>query len=81
MVSELKEGYEDSTPVAVIYKATWEDQQIVLGTLKDISQKVKEKGIKRTSMILVGDFLKDVEAYSRLYDKEFSHGFRERKDL
>ncbi|TZE81805.1 precorrin-4 C(11)-methyltransferase [Calorimonas adulescens] len=81
VVSELKEGYQETTPVAVIYKATWEDQVIVTGTLGDISQKVKLKGINKTAMILVGDFLKDIKAYSKLYDREFSHSFRGKEDL
>lgn len=81
VVSELKKGYQENTPVAVVYKATWEDQVIVRGTLNDISQKVKSKGINKTAMILVGDFLKDIKAYSKLYDKEFSHSFRKKEDL
>lgn len=81
VVLELKEGYEETTPVAVVYKATWEDQVIVIGTLNDISQKVKAKGINKTAMILVGDFLKDIESYSKLYDREFSHSFRKKEDL
>ena len=81
VVSELKEGYQETTPVAVVYKATWEDQVIVTGTLNDISQKVKSKGINKTAMILVGDFLKDVKSYSKLYDREFSHSFRKKEDL
>ncbi|AIS51531.1 cobalt-precorrin-4 C(11)-methyltransferase CbiF [Thermoanaerobacter kivui] len=81
VVLELKEGYEETTPVAVVYKATWEDQMIVTGTLNDISQKVKSKGIDKTAMILVGDFLKDIKSYSKLYDKEFSHSFRKKEDL
>ncbi|EGD51105.1 precorrin-4 C11-methyltransferase [Thermoanaerobacter ethanolicus JW 200] len=81
VVLELKEGYEETTPVSVVYKATWEDQVIVTGTLNDISQKVKSKGINKTAMILVGDFLKDVTSYSKLYDKEFSHSFRKKEDL
>ncbi|TCW32076.1 cobalt-precorrin 4 C11-methyltransferase [Thermohydrogenium kirishiense] len=81
VVSELKKGYQENTPVAVVYKATWEDQVIVKGTLNDISQKVKSKGINKTAMILVGDFLKDIKTYSKLYDKEFSHSFRKKEDL
>ncbi|HHV39637.1 MAG TPA: precorrin-4 C(11)-methyltransferase, partial [Tepidimicrobium sp.] len=38
VVEELIPSYGDDTPVAVIYKASWEDEQIVLGTLKDIAQ-------------------------------------------
>ncbi|MGB9779778.1 precorrin-4 C(11)-methyltransferase [Caldanaerobacter sp.] len=76
VVEELKEGYDPSTPVAVVYKASWEDEKVILGTLLDISEKVKKEGIKKTALILVGDFLKDIKAYSKLYDGKFSHGFR-----
>ena len=35
-------GYPADTPAAVVYKASWEDQKIVTGTLADIADKVKE---------------------------------------
>ena len=38
VVQKLLEGeYDESTPVAVVYKATWEDEKIVFGTLLDLS--------------------------------------------
>lgn len=43
----LEGGYPADTPVAVVYKATWPDQDLVRGTLEDIAGKVKEAGIKR----------------------------------
>jgi precorrin-4 C11-methyltransferase len=42
VVDELLEGYEETTPVAVVKKAAWPDQQIIRGTLKDIAEKVKD---------------------------------------
>ena len=77
VVEALKEGYEATTPVAVVYKATWEDQKIVVGTLNDIAAKVKEAGIKKTSLTVVGDFLGDEYELSKLYDKKFTHEFRQ----
>ncbi len=48
LADTLKEEYREDTPVAVVYKASWEDQKIVIGNLT-ISAKVKEAGIaKRT---------------------------------
>ena len=39
VVKKLIKGYgRDDVPIAVIYKATWEDEKIVLGTLKDIEE-------------------------------------------
>lgn len=77
LVAALQEGYEATTPVAVVYKATWEDQKIVMGTLADIAGKVKEAGIKKTALTVVGDFLGDEYELSKLYDKTFTHEFRQ----
>ncbi len=78
VVCELSSGYAPSTPVAVVYRASWEDELVVKGTLSDIAAKVSEAGIKRQAMIIVGKAIGDgpVE-HSRLYDPGFSHGFRE----
>ncbi|PHV70989.1 cobalt-precorrin-4 C(11)-methyltransferase [Sporanaerobium hydrogeniformans] len=77
VVTELIEGgYRETTPIAIVYKATWPDEKILKGTLKDIVQKVKEDGITKTALILVGEFLGDTYNYSKLYDKDFSHEYR-----
>ncbi len=78
VVNELLEGgYSKDTPVAVVYKASWPDEKIILGTLNDISEKVKKEGINRTALIIVGDVLNPkYYSYSKLYDKNFKHGFR-----
>lgn len=73
----LEGGYPDDTPVAVVYKATWPDQDLVRGTLEDIAGKVKEAGIKKTALILVGRFLGHEYNYSKLYDKYFGHEYRD----
>jgi precorrin-4/cobalt-precorrin-4 C11-methyltransferase len=46
------------TPVAVIYHASWPDQEVLLGTVQDIAQKVEAAGINRSALILVGNVLK-----------------------
>jgi precorrin-4/cobalt-precorrin-4 C11-methyltransferase len=81
VVVELKEaGYQNDTPVSVVMKATWPDQKIVTGTLKDISEKVRREGIAKTAMICVGSVFGNQAfgAASRLYDKGFSHGTRKK---
>lgn len=77
VVDQLKSGYPEDTPVAVVYKASWPDEIIIEGTLSDIAHKVVDAGIKKTAMILVGRFLGDAFQNSRLYDKTFSHGYRD----
>lgn len=77
VVEKLKTGYSDETPVAVVYRATWEDEKIVRGKLSDIAKKVADAGIKRQAQILVGDFLGDDYMLSKLYDGGFSHMYRD----
>ena len=72
----LAGGYSKDTPAAVIYKATWPEEKQVVGTLADIAEKTQDAGIKLTALILVGDFLGEEFYYSKLYDTDFSHGFR-----
>src|SRR3990167_4083994 len=77
VVTKLKRGYAQDTPVAVIERVSWPDERGIQGTLVDIAQKVKAAGIKRQALIIVGEGLRK-KGYqpSRLYDKNFSHGFR-----
>lgn len=77
VVAKLRAGYGRNVPIAVIEKATWPDERAILGTLDDISEKVKEAGITKTAQILVGDFIDCEYDKSLLYDKTFSHMFRE----
>lgn len=76
LTRQLMTSYPSETPVAVVYKASWEDQKIVSGTLADIAQKVKEAGITKTALTVVGEFLGNRYELSRLYDKHFTHEFR-----
>ena len=56
------------TPVAVVYHASWEDQQIVIGTVETIVQKTKEAGIEKSALIIIGDAVHGVEsAYVNSY--------------
>ena len=76
VVEALATSYPMTTPVAVVQKASWADQKIVLGTLETIEQKVKEAGINKTAQILVGEFLGNEYEKSKLYDKYFTHEYR-----
>jgi precorrin-4/cobalt-precorrin-4 C11-methyltransferase len=78
VVEKLAKGYGSyDIPVAVVYKATWEDQEIIKGTLKDIAEKIKNKGINKMAQILVGNFIEGDYERSKLYDPSFTHEFRE----
>ncbi|MEE8181025.1 MAG: precorrin-4 C(11)-methyltransferase [Nitrosopumilaceae archaeon] len=73
-------GYKKSTPVAVVYRASWKDQKIVKGTLGDIAKKINEEKITRTAIVIISDVIDpETYEYSKLYDKNFSHSYRKKK--
>lgn len=81
LVADLLKGYDKDTPVAVVEKASWPDEKIVKGRLKDIAGKVKEAGINnKTALVIVGDILDEKKRgkRSKLYAKNFEHGYRKR---
>lgn len=81
VVEELAKGYGSyDIPVAVVYKASWDDEEIIIGSLKDIGEKVKEKNINKTAQILVGRFIQGDYERSKLYDPSFSHEYRSAKE-
>ncbi len=57
-------GYGE--PVAVVYHASRKDEKVIIGTLRDIAEKVRREGIKRTATIIIGKALKR-EGRSVLY--------------
>ena len=80
VVAELREGgYPASTPVAVVEKVSWPEERQLRGTLADIAEKVKDANITRTAVIAVGQVLAVAPppVLSKLYDKHFSHGYRD----
>jgi precorrin-4/cobalt-precorrin-4 C11-methyltransferase len=70
IVADLIPHYGAQCPVAVIFRASWPDEEKVLGTLADIAGKVLEKGIERTALIVVG-YVLNAEGFtdSSLYRK------------
>lgn len=46
-----------STPAAVIYHASWPDEQIIRGTVADIGERTSAAGITRSALLLVGGVL------------------------
>ncbi|MCL1979996.1 MAG: precorrin-4 C(11)-methyltransferase [Proteobacteria bacterium] len=73
----LAGGYSADTPVAVVERASWPDQQIVRGSLDEIAGKIRDSRIRKTAMIVVGPALADdSQIVSKLYDAGFSHQYR-----
>lgn len=77
IVDELTPHYGSDCPVAVVFRASWPDEEIIRGTLADITARMAGKGIRRTALILVGQVLgNDDFEVSRLYGAEPPHAFR-----
>ena len=71
-------GYKKTTPAAIVYKASWEDEQKYVCTVETLAQIAQEHGITKTALIIVGDVVSQ-SSYSRskLYDPTFTTEFRE----
>lgn len=72
----LEGGYSEDTKVAIIYKASWKEEEKYICTIKTLAETAKKHNITKTALILVGDFLGDEYEKSKLYDKYFTHMYR-----
>ncbi|MGN6821580.1 MAG: precorrin-4 C(11)-methyltransferase [Candidatus Nitrosocosmicus sp.] len=82
VIEELLKGgvYNNETPIAIVYKATWKEEKILKGTLETISKKVRDERIVKTALIVVGDVISPKKyEFSKVYDAQFTHGFRRSK--
>ncbi|OAN65515.1 precorrin-4 C(11)-methyltransferase [Magnetospirillum moscoviense] len=80
VVKELTPLYGADCPVAVAYRVSWPDQAFIKGTLGDIRAKVKDAGLTRTALILVGRVLGGADfTDSRLYAPDHTHILRPAK--
>ncbi len=79
VVRSLTPLYGADCPAIVATRVSWPDELIIEGTLATIRDKVKNEGITRTALILVGPALA-AENFtdSRLYAPDHSHVLRER---
>lgn len=73
----LAGGYDENTPAAVVYKATWPEEKIFRCTVGTLHKTVTENGLTKTSLIVVGSCLGDAYMRSLLYHPGFTTEFRE----
>ena len=80
VVRRLTPSYGADCPIAVGYRLTWPDQEIIRGTLATIIDLVKPKRFTRTALILVGRALaEDDFTDSRLYAPDHHHVLRPKR--
>lgn len=73
----LAGGYPEETPAAIVYKATWPEEKIFRCTAGTLHQTVKENGLTKTALIVVGNCMGDQYLRSLLYHPEFTTEYRE----
>ena len=77
---ELLQEYPEDTPVAACYHLTWPDQKIYRGQLKDLAKIVHDNKLTLTTMLVVGEAIDNRQGLSELYNKHFTHLFRQGDD-
>ncbi len=77
----IKGGYKKNTPAALVYKATWSEEKKILCTLENLSSVAKQNNIKKTAIVLVGDFITHSNyKKSCLYSADFETEFRKKTE-
>ena len=74
---QLLQEYPEDTPVAACYHLTWPDQKIYRGQLKDLAKMVRDNHLTLTTMLVVGEAIDNRRGLSELYNKHFTHLFRQ----
>ena len=73
-------GYEPDTPAALVYKATWSDEEAYICTVQELAAVAKKHNITKTALVLVGDVISNQHyTRSRLYAPDFTTEFRKAK--
>lgn len=86
MLEELSErliagGYQKDTPVALVYKATWPEEEKYICTVETLPQVAKEHNITKIAMVIVGEVVAHQNyEKSRLYAADFSTEYRKAKE-
>lgn len=73
----IEGGYEATTPAAIVYKATWPEEEAYLCTVDTLAETAKAHNIYKTAIILVGEVIAHQNySKSKLYSADFSTEFR-----
>ncbi|AGB39953.1 cobalt-precorrin-4/precorrin-4 C(11)-methyltransferase [Natronococcus occultus] len=62
----LEDGHDPETPVAVVYHASWPDEDVIVGSIGDIADRVEEAGYRASALVVIGDAVTGA-GYERSY--------------
>ena len=71
-------AFDESTPAAIVIRATWSDQQIIMTSLGSLARDMASSGANRTVLVIVGEVLNGPTQRSHLYSPSYAHRFRKR---
>ncbi len=74
--AQLEEHYPADTPVAILYRVTWDDEEIYTGQLADLASLIRQHKLTRTVLIVVGAAIGARKNRSQLYHPDWKHIFR-----
>ncbi len=78
---QLLTAYAPDTPVAILYRVSWPDEQIVMTELQHLHREIRANKLIRTTLILVGNAIGARKNRSHLYNTTHAHIFRRRGEL
>jgi len=71
-------AYGPDTPAAVVVRASWPDEQVLMTTVGAVAETILSTGARTTVLVLVGPALEGAAARSHLYSPAYAHQFRRR---
>jgi precorrin-4 C11-methyltransferase len=74
--AQLLTAYAPETPVAIVYRVSWPDEQTIVTQLQHLHRTIREHKLTRTTLILVGQAIGARMNRSHLYDAAHAHIFR-----
>lgn len=78
VVRELRAGgYPDKTPLVIAHRVGWPEEKVLFARLSTLQATLSRENITRQAVFLVLPGQDDEPVFSRLYSKDFQHGFRE----
>ncbi|MCU4799061.1 cobalt-precorrin-4/precorrin-4 C(11)-methyltransferase [Halobacteria archaeon HArc-gm2] len=62
----LDDGHDPDKPVAVVYHASWPDEDVIEGTVGSIADKVEAAGYRASALVIIGEAVEG-SGYERSY--------------
>jgi Precorrin-4 methylase len=62
----IDDGHDPEIPVAVVYHASWPDEDVLYGTIGTIGEKLDEAGYRASAMVIIGEAVTGA-GYERSY--------------